>query len=209
MTEQDQELIELKEFVLAEMHKVYWDSMNQSMEKCLDAGDVSRETIEPHPDPITDQSIEEWGQRNFPEPREVEEGEIIFSLWDGFVQVAQRASNKCYLQTLRDFEELQHELNPPPPRQADIEITSANIPEELIDMFAEDAWETDSGGVDWEKTFESLVDDSECTGEGNHFEIWTNEVTYIIKEENDYKGPLEYGSKTLRKIQRLVREARC
>jgi len=34
MSEQDQELIELKEFMLSECEKAYWDSMNQSMEKC-------------------------------------------------------------------------------------------------------------------------------------------------------------------------------
>ena len=206
---ENQELEELKKFVLAEMHKVYWDSMNQSMNECLDSGEVDRETLEPMPEPMTEESLEAWGERNFPAPREAEKGEIIFSLWDGFTHHAQQASNKCYVQTLRDFDELQHELNPPPPRQADVEITSDNIPEELIDMFAEDAWETDSGGINWEKTFESLVDDGESIGEQNHFKIWTSKVTYIIKEENDYKGPLDYGSKTLRKLQRLVRETRC
>jgi len=207
MGEKDQELEELKDFVLREMNKVYWDSMNQSIKECLDSGDVSRETIEPHPDPMTDQSIEEWGQRNFPARREVEKGEIIFSRWDGFVQRAQRASNKCYLNILRDFEELERELNPPPPRQPDSEVTPDNIPEELIEKFANDAWETDSGAVDWEKTFERLMDFDQG-GLVQILEFWTSEVTYVIREENDFKGPLDYGSKTLRKIQKLVREER-
>ena len=205
----EQELNELRELQQAQMLKIYWDSMNQSMNECLDAGDVSRETIEPMPEPMTEESIEAWGERNFP-AEEVEEDEIIFSLWSDFKQTAQ---NKMFLdisEWVGDLRWLHKQANPPAPRQADIEITSANIPEELIDMFAEDAWETDSGAVDWEKTFETLVDDSECTSEEeNHFQIWTNEVTYIIKEKNDYKGPFEYGSKTLRKIQKLTREARC
>ena len=202
----EQELNELKEFVLAEMHKVYWDSMNQSMNECLDSGQVNRETIEPMPKPVTDQSIEEWGQRNFPPPREVEEGEIIFSLWDGFTHHAQEVSNECYVQTLRDFEELQRELNPPPPRQPDIEVTPASIPEELIDHITREVMEANNGGIDWEQTFRWTVEDEGSEDGTNHFEIRTNEVTYVIREENDYKGPFDYGSKTLRKIQKLVRE---
>jgi len=205
-TEQDQELNELKEFVLAEMHKVYWDSMNQSMNECLDSGIVSRETLEEMPKPITDQSIEEWGQRNFPPPREVEEGEIIFSLWDGFTQTAQAVSNRRYSKVLLEFDQLQRELNPPPPRQPDIEVTPNNIPEELIDHMLTEVVEANNGGIDWEQTFRWTVEDEGSEDGLNHFEIRTNEVTYVIKEENDFKGPLEYGSKTLRKIQKLVRE---
>jgi hypothetical protein len=208
METQEQELNELRELQQAQMIKFYWDSMNQSMNECLDSGEVDRETLEPMPKPATEESIEAWGERNFP-AEEVEEGGIIFSLWSDFKQTAQ---NKMFLdisEWVGDLRWLHKQANPPAPRQADIEITPANIPEELIDMFANDAWETDSGAVDWEKTFESLLDDSESTSEGNHFEIWTSKVTYIIKEENDYKGPLEYGSKTLRKIQKLTREARC
>jgi hypothetical protein len=201
------ELLQLKEFVMKEMHKVYWDSMNQSMNECLDSGEVDRETIEPHPDPMTDQSIEEWGQRNFP-AREVEEGEIILSLWDGFVHKAQQVANKCYVQNLRDFEQLERELNPPPPRQPDIEVTPDNIPEELIDHIVEGVMEANNGGIDWEQTFRWTVEDEGAEDGTNHFEIRTNEVTYVIKEENDFKGPLDYGSKTLRKIQTLVRKER-
>jgi hypothetical protein len=200
------ELLQLKEFVMKEMHKVYWDSMNQSMGECLDSGEVDRETLEEMPEPITDQSIEEWGQRNFP-AREVEEGEIIFSLWDGFVHQAQQASNECYVQTLRDFEELERELNPPPPRQPDIEVTPDNIPDDLVQLIAQDAWETDSGGVNWEKTLDTFMD-FDVEGSVQIMEFFTAEVTYVIREENDGNGPLDYGSKTLRKIQTLVRKER-
>jgi len=202
MSEQDQELIELKEFMLAECEKAYWKSMNQSMSKWQDSNGV----VEPLPQPVTEESIEAWGERNF--PSEATEG-IRISRWSGFKQKAQKEWHHAYSEITFELDWLHTQANPPAPRQADIEITPANIPEELIDMFANDAWETDSGGIDWEKTFETQIDDSESTNEGNHFKIWTSEVTYIIKEENDFKGPLEYGSKTLRKIQKLVREARC
>lgn len=206
MDGKDQELKELKELQQAQMLKFYWDSMNQSMNEYLDSKNVSRETLEPMPEPMTEESLEAWGERNFP-AEEVEEGEIIFSLWFDFKQTAQ---NKMFLdisEWVEDLRWLHKQANPPAPRQADIEITSDNIPEELIDMFAEDAWETDSGAVDWEKTFDRLIDfDQE--GLVQIMEFWTSEVTYVIREENDFKGPFDYGSKTLRKIQKLVRKER-
>jgi hypothetical protein len=205
MGEQNQELEELKEFIMAECHKAYWKSMNQSMNECLNSGDVDKETVEPHPEPLTEESIEEWGQKNF--PSKATEG-IRISRWSDFKQKAQNEWHHAYSEISFDLGWLERQANPPPPRKPDVEITSASIPEELVELFAEDAWETDSGAVDWEKTFDAYMG-FDIEGSVQIMEFWTPEVTYIIREENDFKGPLDYGSKTLRKLQRLVREARC
>jgi len=88
-----------------------------------------------------------------------------------------------------------------------IGVGVTNIPEELIEYVCNEIVEANNGGIDWEETLENCVYDDGQDGE--RFCIWlieSNDTVWKIVEQNDYKGPLDYGSKTLRKIQKLVRE---
>ena len=89
-------------------------------------------------------------------------------------------------------------------------IGPSDIPEELIEYVCNEAVETDNGGIDWEGTFEACVyDDGQDAERFCTWSIESNDTVWKIGEKNDYKGPLDYGSKTLRKIQKLVREERA